>query len=155
MTSSGRCHGPGCTQTADGDFCSEVCQNRWNRQAVGLCKPDCRCPQCNEEITWAQLRAEVERGGEQAFYTEPGERRPGEVEVVVSINQPAVRRAYRRLTEPVATIDIIRRDEDGWHVTGRWLPIGSGDASPQVASIPDPARGWLARAFDRLFGRTT
>lgn len=27
--------------------------------------------------------------------------------------------------------------------------------NPQVASHPDPSRGWLSRWFDRLFGRTT
>lgn len=26
---------------------------------------------------------------------------------------------------------------------------------PQVASNPDPMRGWVSRLFDRLFGRTT
>lgn len=37
MTSSGRCHGPGCTQTARTEFfCSEVCQLNWDRQAAGL-----------------------------------------------------------------------------------------------------------------------
>lgn len=31
MTSSGRCHGPGCTQTAVVEFwCSERCQARWH-----------------------------------------------------------------------------------------------------------------------------
>lgn len=29
---SGRCHGPGCTQTADGDFCSERCSVAWQAQ---------------------------------------------------------------------------------------------------------------------------
>ncbi len=37
MISSGRCHGPGCTQTARTEFfCSEVCQLNWDRQAAGL-----------------------------------------------------------------------------------------------------------------------
>lgn len=67
---SGCCHGPGCTQTTDGDFCSEVCQVRWNRQCEArICPDGCRCAECDEEITWARLRAEVERVGEQAFYT--------------------------------------------------------------------------------------
>jgi hypothetical protein len=30
--SSGRCHGPGCTQTADGDFCGEDCSVAWQAQ---------------------------------------------------------------------------------------------------------------------------
>jgi hypothetical protein len=30
---SGRCHGPGCQQAAQaGDFCGEVCQDRWHEQ---------------------------------------------------------------------------------------------------------------------------
>ncbi len=29
---SGRCHGPGCTQTADDEFCSTACQDAWHAQ---------------------------------------------------------------------------------------------------------------------------
>ena len=32
MTSSGRCHGPGCTQTAGDEFCSTACQDAWHAQ---------------------------------------------------------------------------------------------------------------------------
>lgn len=36
MTGSGRCHGPGCTQTADSDFCSARCQSAWTADVMGV-----------------------------------------------------------------------------------------------------------------------
>jgi hypothetical protein len=32
VISSGRCHGPGCTQTADGEFCGPACAEAWHAQ---------------------------------------------------------------------------------------------------------------------------
>ena len=112
MISSGRCHGPGCTQTAVVDFCSERCAQAWNEAAEKPPAPTRRiCARCQRGDCPEPM----------AFW---------EAELLAGIGAKMV--CSLPTSEPEA-----------------------GAAYPQVASNPDPERGWLARVFDRLFGRTT
>ena len=139
MTSSGRCHGPGCRETAvvDGGFCGERCQERWHGQfdTVTERPVTVRLATWTDPATIERLRVQLAdlAGSEPRFE-----------ELPPALDGDSEERTCRALTAPVATIDTIRRDEDGLHVTGRWLPLPA-----------DPTRGWLSRWFDRLFGRTT
>ncbi len=165
---SGRCHGPGCTREAKTEFwCSEACQARWDRQLAEADEPrpvgpfrlhdvsfvgqpltsewtvrvaiDGRLSEDSARTLPEAADRAVELVGEM---TEGGE--PQFEELPPALDGDTEERVCRARTAPVATIDSVRRDEDGLHVTGRWLPLP-----------PDPSRGWLSRTLDRLFGRPT
>lgn len=146
MTSSGRCHGPGCTREARVEFfCSETCQDRWNSGLERLTPAEDRESAAKRALAhlldWQRadlaLRAvcppaRLEDAKAAAFE----------------------RHAYLGLAEAFRSV----ADD----LAVGWLPPSRGAAfpqvaseSPQVASRPDHQVGWLARLFDRLFGRTT
>lgn len=145
---SGRCHGPGCTQTAKVEFwCSEACQARWDRQLAAADPPRPLGQLRLHQVTLVDQPLVSEWGVFEAFDGDG----PDFEALPPALDGDSEERTCHPLTAPVATIDTVRQDEDGLHVTGRWLPVGSGAAYPQVASSP----GWLKRAFRWAFGRTT
>jgi len=134
MIGSGRCHGPGCTQTAvvaDG-FCSESCQARWNGQFE---------PAAGSEpaITVADLVAESLRNepstGVGLFQTLPaGYAYGGFISSSADVDTVPVFLTYR---------------------CGHVPKFAYANAtSPQVAP-KDPQVGFVRRWLDRLTGRHT
>lgn len=237
MITSGRCHGPGCTQTADGDFCSERCSVAWQAQFwrpelppqphpehFGLVPPspdrlhaDERSPRFSDlaafrdamdraihslaEVT--QMPSNLVDPDDPTSADVPRSHAPVRVAwgdpvmptsrlrlgalanvppAVLAIGAGSfgsgsafakaaeVERLNDRLRQAFldhadeALAEARRRAHTGFAtyaqaVESMWSDppeFASANAeNPQVASHPDPARGWLSRTLDRLFGRTT
>lgn len=146
MIGSGRCHGPGCRNTARTEFwCSEACAGAWSRQYVGV------APLASESLANIEIRfpsAAVRRLSVALPTTLSAEVDPDsptpplpaaegtfaervfqdEVRAATVLDEPAPRPAQLTLAEVLQ--------------------------GPQVASN-DPQVGYLARAFHWLFGRTS
>lgn len=163
MNSSGRCHGPGCTQTAVVEFwCGEECQARWHGQIDSTTTRAVRV--ADETHVW--ITADLEPF-QQAM--DAAVRRLAEVAQIpadllapdgptsedlfrshqptrVAWGSPAVPTSRLRL----AALGELDELELPRHEYAR-LPIAE---FPLVASQPhDPTRGWLRRLFDRWKGQ--
>jgi hypothetical protein len=136
MTSSGRCHGPGCRETAivEGGFCGEGCQDRWHGQFD------------QKQVVHART---LEDAWTVVGWTADDPLRN-------RLRDAATSQPWR--SWPVQAVSV-ECDLDADLLQLFWgSPTSSGDAEfPQVASknpqVAEPCRGWLSRLFNRLSGR--
>lgn len=164
-----RCHGPHCTRDAVVDyFCGQDCQTAWHAQlgaplppdppaALGPLPPETRLvwvPTLADPAapTFAELDAGIELTPHVGVYP-----RQAEVErLTVAIRavcppehlNAVMTEAFERSLDSPRIEALQSVCDDLAH---GWLPASTGAAYPQVAS----RRGWLRRALEALYGRTT
>jgi hypothetical protein len=142
MIASGRCHGPGCRETAVVEYwCSERCQLNWDRQAAGLAP-----------VTPWPLPG----------YVSPVTRAGGFLTPAAARSLTAIQRDLETRFAEALAVDHVQTPPtvpatvavDG-EVTRDTDPTFPSDlaANPHVA--PDPTRGWLSKLIDRWTRRTT
>lgn len=134
MISSGRCHGPGCQQAANGDFCGEVCAQAWERHYAGNVDTEAHNP--------PPAMTRPAGGFADGGYIAGPPRRPGDDRVPALLSEGGC-------------IQFWRGDHSGNHPLdehpGDKPAAGGGATYPLVAPVePQVARHWFGRVLDRL-----
>lgn len=211
MSSSGRCHGPGCNREARaGDWCGESCAAAWERQ---FWSPEHASPESG--TAWSSRRADMLARASCECSVHPvtehtARSAPSRISLLedsadqtpparLQLFREAIRNLGASLGSAGAAIGALGLSQSVTHAAEverltlhlrmacppdrfdealamvedlmdrTWMPrhealqrvlaegrfVSTSAEFPQVASNPDPTRGWLARVFDRLFGRMT